>query len=100
MTVQTDEGAWDTRARELSGSSNALCIAFAARVAHRMGRVQPDGNTVMVVLPVSERTAEDDRANALSSITVAVDSEAVLDDLSRRARGRQGSAGIAGGATQ
>ena len=83
VTVQTDAGAWDTRARELSGSSNALCIAFAARVAHRMGRVQPDGNTVTVVLPVSERTAEDDRANALSSITVAVDSEALLDDLSR-----------------
>ena len=83
VTLQTDAGAWDTRARELSGSSNALCIAFAARVAHRMGRVQPDGNTVTVVLPVSERTAEDDRANALSSITVAVDSEAVLDDLSR-----------------
>jgi hypothetical protein len=47
-----------------------------------MGRVQPGGNTVTVVLPVSERTAEDNRANALSSITIAVDSEAVLDDLS------------------
>jgi hypothetical protein len=82
ITMQTDAGAWDARARELSGSSNALCIAFASRLAHRMGRVQPGGNTVTVVLPVSERTAEDDRANALSSITIAVDSEAVLDDLS------------------
>ncbi|MDT5014282.1 MAG: hypothetical protein QOD39_442 [Mycobacterium sp.] len=83
VTMQTDAGAWDARARELSGSSNALCIAFAARVANRMGRVQPGGNTVTVVLPVSERTDDDDRANALSSITIAVDSEAVLDDLSR-----------------
>ncbi len=83
VTMQTDAGAWDARARELSGSSNALCIAFAARLAHRMGRVQPDGNTVTIVLPVSERTAEDNRANALSSITIAVDSEAVLNDLSR-----------------
>lgn len=83
VTMQTDAGVWDARARELNGSSNALCIAFAARLAHRMGRVQPDGNTVTVILPVSERTAEDDRANALSSITVAVDSEAVLDDLSK-----------------
>jgi hypothetical protein len=82
VTMQTDAGAWDARARELSGSSNALCIAFAARLAHWMGRVQPGGNTVTVVLPVSERTAEDNRANALSSITIAVDSEAVLDDLS------------------
>jgi molybdopterin synthase catalytic subunit len=73
--MQTDAGAWDARARELSGSSNALCIAFAARLAHRMGRVQPGGNAVTVVLPVSGRTAEDDRANALSSIIIAVDSE-------------------------
>jgi hypothetical protein len=83
VTMQTDAAAWDTRARELSGSTNTLCIAFAARLAHRMGRVQPDGNTVTVVLPVSERTADDDRANALTSITLAVDSEAVLDEMSR-----------------
>jgi hypothetical protein len=82
VTMQTDAGAWDARAREMTGSSNALCIAFAVRLAHRMGRVQADGSTVTVVLPVSERTANDVRANALSSITVAVDSEAVLDDLS------------------
>jgi hypothetical protein len=47
-----------------------------------MGRIHPDGNTVTVVLPVSERSAADDRANALTSITVAVDSEAVMDGLS------------------
>jgi hypothetical protein len=82
VTVQTDAGAWDARARELSGSSNTLCIAFAARLAHRMGRVQPDGGMVTVVLPVSERTADDSRANALSSITIVVDSQAMLDDLS------------------
>jgi hypothetical protein len=83
VTMQTDAAAWDARARELSGSSNALCIAFAARLAHRMSRVQPDGNTVTFVLPVSERTADDNRANALSSITITVDSDAVLHDLSK-----------------
>jgi len=81
VTIQTDAAAWDARARELGGSSNALCIAFAARLADRMGRVQPDGSSVTVVLPVSERTADDGRANALSSITISVDSKAVLDDL-------------------
>jgi hypothetical protein len=81
VTMQTDATEWDGRARELSGSSNTLFIAFAARLAHRMGRVQPHDNTVTVVLPVSERTADDDRANALTSITLAVDSEAVLDDM-------------------
>jgi hypothetical protein len=82
VTVQTDAAAWDTRARELSGSSNTLFIACAARLAHRMGRVAPDGNTVTIVLPVSERTADDNRANALTSISLAVDSEAVMEDMS------------------
>lgn len=81
VTIQTDTAAWDARARQLSGSSNALFIAFAARLAHRSGRVHPDGHTVTVVLPVSERGSEDDRANALTSITVDVDSQTVLDDL-------------------
>jgi hypothetical protein len=83
VTIHTDAATWDARARELSGSSNALCVAFTARLAHRMGRVHPDGRTVTAVLPVSERSADDHRANALTSITVDVDSEAVLDDMSR-----------------
>jgi hypothetical protein len=81
--MQTDDAAWEARARELWGSSNTLFIAFAACLAHRMGRVHSDGNTVTVVLPVSERSADDDRANALTSITLDVDSEAALDDMSR-----------------
>ena len=83
VTMQTDASAWDTRAGALSGSSTTLFVAFAARLAHRIGRIHPDGgNTATVVLPVSERSAGDDRANALTSITVAVDSEAVMDGLS------------------
>lgn len=83
VTMQTDAVAWDARARELNGNSNTLFVAFAARLARRMGRVQPDGSTVTVVLPVSERSAEDDRANALTSITVEVDSRDVADDMGR-----------------
>jgi hypothetical protein len=81
VTIQTDTAAWDSRARELNGSSNTLFVAFAARLAHRMGRMHADGHTVTVVLPVSERGAEDDRANALTSITLDVDSRTVIDDL-------------------
>lgn len=81
VTIQTDAAAWAARARSLGGSSNALFVAFAARLAHRTGRVLPDGNSVTVVLPVSDRTADDDRANALTSITLAVDGQAVADDL-------------------
>ncbi len=81
VTIQTDAAAWDARARSLNGSSNALFVAFAARLAHRIGRVLPDGSSVTVVLPVSDRTADDDRANALTSITLTVDGQAVADDL-------------------
>lgn len=82
VTIQTDAAAWEARARVLNGSGNALFVAFAVRLAHRMGRVLPDGNSVTVVLPVSDRTPDDDRANALTSITLAVDGAAVAGDLS------------------
>ncbi|BCZ23713.1 hypothetical protein MYSE111917_08355 [Mycobacterium senriense] len=82
VTIQTDAAAWEARARALNGSGNALFVAFAVRLAHRMGRVLPDGNSVTVVLPVSDRTPDDDRANALTSITLAVDGAAVAGDLS------------------
>ena len=82
VTMQTDAVAWDARARELNGSGNTLFVAFGARLAHRIGRVHPDGSTVTVVLPVSERGADDDRANALTSITIDVDSQSVADDMS------------------
>lgn len=82
VTIQTDAAAWEARARSLNGSSNTLFVAFAARLAHRMGRVHPDGNSVTVVLPVSDRaTTNDDRANALTSITLTVDGRAVANDL-------------------
>jgi len=82
VTMQTDAAAWDTRARALGGSGNTLFVAFAACLARRMGRVHPDGATVTVVLPVSDRGDDDDRANALTSITLDVDSTAVANDLS------------------
>ncbi|OBH13303.1 hypothetical protein [Mycobacterium sp. E1747] len=82
VTMQTDAAAWEARARGLNGSSNTLFVAFAARLAHRMGRVLGHGNSVTVVLPVSDRAPDDDRANALTSITLTVDAVAVTDDLS------------------
>ncbi|BBZ70879.1 wax ester/triacylglycerol synthase family O-acyltransferase [Mycobacterium paraseoulense] len=82
VTMQTDAAAWEARARSLNGSSNTLFVAFAARLAHRTGRVLSDGDSVTVVLPVSDRTGNDDRANALTSITLTVNGAAVVDDLS------------------
>ncbi|MEZ0350912.1 hypothetical protein [Mycobacterium sp. pR1184] len=83
VTLHTDAAAWEARARSINGSGNTLFVAFMARLAHRVGRVGPDGNSVTVVLPVSDRTTtSDDRANALTSITLSVDGRAVLGDLS------------------
>lgn len=81
VTIHTDAAAWEARARALNGSGNSLFVAFAARLAHRMGRVLADGKSVTVVLPVSDRAPDDDRANALTSITLTVDGAAVADDL-------------------
>ncbi|MCV7408419.1 hypothetical protein AWC05_05185 [Mycobacterium florentinum] len=82
VTLQTDAAAWDARARSINGSSNTLFVAFMARLAHRIGRVASDGNSVTIVLPVSDRTStDDDRANALTSITLTVDGRAAVDDL-------------------
>lgn len=82
VTMQIDAAAWEARARSLNGSSNTLFVAFVARLAYRLARVQPDGNSVLVVLPVSgRRSFADDRANALSSITLTVDGRRVGNDL-------------------
>lgn len=83
VTLHTDAAAWEARARSINGSSNTLFVAFVARMAHRIGRVAPDGNSVTIVLPVSDRAAtNDDRANALTSITLTVDGRAAVHDLS------------------
>ena len=47
------------------GTSNALLVGLAAHLAQRMGRVTADGS-VLMKMPVNERTAGDTRANAVS----------------------------------
>jgi hypothetical protein len=81
LTMRTDAPSWDARARALGGSSNALFIAFAARLAQRMGRVHAGDGAVTVTVPVGERTRDDTRANALTSITFTVDPDGVTADL-------------------
>jgi hypothetical protein len=46
-----------------------------------MGRVRPRDGSVTITLPVSERTPDDTRANALNSITFSVDPTRVTHDL-------------------
>jgi hypothetical protein len=72
VTMQTDAAAWDARAHELSGSSNTLVIALAARLAHWIGRVHPDGSTVtshaaVSSAPTASCSAAPERSTAAGS---------------------------------
>ncbi len=71
-TIFLDADEWDARADALGGTSNALLAGLAARLAQRMGRVAADGE-VNLAIPVSERTADDTRANAVGNVDVTVD---------------------------
>ncbi|WKG02811.1 hypothetical protein [Mycolicibacterium sp. HK-90] len=79
-TVFVDADEWEARAQALGGSSTALLAGFAARLAQRVGRVAADGS-VVVMMPVNERAADDTRANAISNVGVTVDPARATIDL-------------------
>jgi len=76
--VAADE--WERRAQALGGTSNALLAGLAAHLAQRLGRVTADGS-VLIKMPVNERTAGDNRANAVSHLTVTIDPASATNDL-------------------
>lgn len=79
-TVFVDAADWDARAQSLGGTSNALLVGLAARLAARVGRLAPDGS-VNVTLPVNERTAGDTRANAITNVDMTVDPAGATETL-------------------
>ncbi len=79
-TIFIDADEWDARAEALGGTSNALLAGLAARLAQRLGRVGADGS-VTLAIPVSERTADDTRANAVANVDVTVDPAPAATDL-------------------
>lgn len=80
LTAYIDLAEWDIRAKHLDGNSNSLFAGFAARLGVRVGRIRDDG-LVTLVFPVSERTEDDLRANALTSAVVTVDPTHAASDL-------------------
>jgi len=72
LTVYVDEAEWDACAKSAGGNTFTLFAGFAGRLGVRMGRVCADG-TVTLSFPISERTADDTRGNALVFPTVSVD---------------------------
>jgi diacylglycerol O-acyltransferase len=79
-TVYIDVAAWDARVEALGGTSNSLFAGFAAKLAERSGRIRDDG-MVTLTYPVSDRTENDTRANALKSVELAADPTSVTADL-------------------
>ena len=77
VTIDAEER--QKRASDAGISSNTLIMAFAARLAFRLGRVDASGR-VKLVLPVSDRHSGDRRGNALRSIAVMADPEACCND--------------------
>ena len=77
--VVMNAGTCRQRASELGVARKTLILAFAARLAFRMGRVYASGH-VKLVLPVSDRHSGDRRGNALRSITVMAVPDACRSD--------------------
>ncbi|MBR0959266.1 hypothetical protein [Bradyrhizobium japonicum] len=79
VQVVMDAGACQRRASDLGVTSNTLIMAFVARLASQIGRVDASGR-VKLVLPVSDRHSGDRRGNALRAITVMVDPDTCRND--------------------
>jgi diacylglycerol O-acyltransferase len=79
-TFFVDADEWDARADALGATSNTMLAGLAARLAQRVGRVTADGS-VTLAMPVSERTADDTRANAVTNVDVTVDPAPATRDL-------------------
>lgn len=75
-----DGAHWEERARELGATRNVLFAGLATRIGYRLGRSDDNGR-ILLSIPVSERTANDIRANPLNAITVHADPGVVCGDL-------------------
>ena len=80
LTAYIDLAEWDARAKILGATSNSLVAGVACRLAVRLGRVHDDG-TVTLRFPVTLRTEDDTRANALTIVDVPVDPTQASTDL-------------------
>jgi hypothetical protein len=75
-----DVAEWDACAKSIGGNSFTLLAGFAGRLGVRMGRVCDDG-TVTLSFPISDRTEDDTRGNAVVFPTVSLDPTRLSSDL-------------------
>lgn len=81
VVAHADAAEWDAHARSIAGNSFTLVAAFAGRLGVRMGRLCDDGS-VTLSFPVSDRTEDDTRGNALVCPTISIDPARLSTDLS------------------
>jgi hypothetical protein len=80
LTVYVDVAEWDACAKSIGGNWFTLFAGFAGRLGVRMGRACAD-RTVTLSFPISERTDDDTRGNALVFPTVSVDPTDLTSNL-------------------
>ncbi|WP_232065891.1 hypothetical protein [Mycobacterium heidelbergense] len=79
LTAYVDAAEWDACAKSIGGNSFTLFAGFAGRLGARMGRVCR--GTVTLSFPISDRTEDDTRGNALVFPVVSVDPTHLSSDL-------------------
>lgn len=82
ITVLVPLAEWDACAERLGGTSNAMMAALAARLGSHRGRADRNG-MVTINMPVSDRKEGDNRANALTGVSVEVDSGEAITSLKK-----------------
>ncbi len=77
-----DAAEWEARAGALGGTSYAMVAGFSAKLAEKVGRLRPEDRMASLIVPINDRSLEDDRANAVSIARVDIDPAPVTTDLS------------------
>lgn len=80
LTAYVDLAEWTGCAKSIGGNQYTLFAAFAGRLGARMGRICDDG-TVTLSFPISNRTPDDTRGNALVFPVISVDPTNLASDL-------------------
>jgi hypothetical protein len=80
VTAYVDLAEWDAHAKSIGGNSFTLLAGWAGRLGVRMGRVCDDG-TVTLSFPISDRTEDDTRGNAVVFPVVSVEPTHLSTDL-------------------
>lgn len=82
VTLFIDPDHWDARADALGGTGYSLLAGLAAKLGDHMGRARAEDGNVTLLIPISDRTGDDTRANAMPFAAVDVDPTQVTRDLS------------------